>query len=149
MFSITRQTNTTTAIIGIGVRNTFQMAPSSWNRHSKQATCSRQRAIEVGTCLPLRLRPCKIPTFRPRKRRGPKDHINTRILHSGSRAQYDGYNGNHALRDPDVDVVFWGVLAHGPHLSCDRLPGEFTSGQASAGAPRFGCFPPARRQSNT
>ena len=34
------------------------------------------------------------------KNRGPKDHINIRILHSGSKAQENGDSRNHCLQDP-------------------------------------------------
>ena len=42
-----------------------------------------------------------------RNSRGPKDHINIRIRHSGSKAQYQGDTGNHGLWDPYVYVVFY------------------------------------------
>ena len=44
----------------------------------------------------------------------PKDHINIRIWHSGSKAQYTyiyrGDTRNHGLWDPYVYVVFWAPL---------------------------------------
>ena len=40
--------------------------------------------------------------------RGPKDHINITISHSGSRGQYEGDTRNHGWQDPCVYVVFWG-----------------------------------------
>ena len=39
---------------------------------------------------------------------GPKDHINTRISHSGSKARCERYTRNHAYQDPYVHVVFGG-----------------------------------------
>ena len=41
--------------------------------------------------------------------KGPKDHIKTRILHSGSKAHYNGHTTNHGLSDPCIYVVL-GVL---------------------------------------
>ena len=40
--------------------------------------------------------------------RGPKDHIDTRISHSSSKAQYKGNTRNHGVKDPYVYVVAWG-----------------------------------------
>ena len=40
--------------------------------------------------------------------KAPKDHIDTRISHSGSKAQYKGDIRNHGWKDPYVYVVFWG-----------------------------------------
>ena len=39
--------------------------------------------------------------------RGRKDHINVKILHSGSMARDEGYSRNHGLQDPDDYVVVW------------------------------------------
>ena len=44
----------------------------------------------------------------PARDRGPKDHINTRISHSGSKAQYKGDIRYDGLWDPYAYVVFWG-----------------------------------------
>ena len=38
---------------------------------------------------------------------GPEDHINTRILHSGSKAFDEGYSRDHGLWDPHVYVAVW------------------------------------------
>ena len=52
--------------------------------------------------------------------RGPEDHINIRISHSGSRARYEGHARNHVLWDPHVYVVFWG-----PHNSTLTAPSGY------------------------
>ena len=43
----------------------------------------------------------------PANAQGPKDHVNIRILHSGSRAQDQGDSRNPGLSDADVYVVSW------------------------------------------
>ena len=45
--------------------------------------------------------------------RGPKDHINMRISHSGSKDQYKGDTRNHDWWDPYVCVDFWGPIWFG------------------------------------
>ena len=46
----------------------------------------------------------------PAYNRGPKDHINVRISHSGSKAQNKGDTRIHGLWDPYVHVVVWSAM---------------------------------------
>ena len=39
--------------------------------------------------------------------RGPTDHINIGILHSGSKARDKGHSRNHGLQDLSISMVFW------------------------------------------
>ena len=39
--------------------------------------------------------------------RGFADHVNSRSLHSGSKAQEGVDPGSHGMYDPDVYVLFW------------------------------------------
>ena len=55
----------------------------------------------------LRTLPC-LKLYRGAQYRGPKDHINRRILHSGSKAQYKRHTRNSVLWNPYVYVVFLG-----------------------------------------
>ena len=48
--------------------------------------------------------------------RGPKDLINIRILHSGSKAQYGGDNRNHVLQGVFVYVVSGGAHVQHPQI---------------------------------
>ena len=52
--------------------------------------------------------------------RGPKEHINTRISHSGSKAQYEGDARNHVLQDPYV----YAVLRPSVQVCCLIAPGN-------------------------
>ena len=42
---------------------------------------------------------------------GPKDHMDIRISHSGSRGPYEGDTRNHGLQDPYVYVATWSALS--------------------------------------
>ena len=44
--------------------------------------------------------------------RCPKDHVNTRMQHCGSKAKDKGDSGNRGLWDPCADAVFWGPCCH-------------------------------------
>ena len=48
---------------------------------------------------------------RPLPMGGPKDHINIRISHPGSRAQYRGNTRNHGLYDPFLFMMSFGPLS--------------------------------------
>ena len=47
----------------------------------------------------------------------PKDHIDIRISHPGSKAQYKGDTRNHAVQDPSVYVVFGTLMVGAPRIS--------------------------------
>ena len=49
--------------------------------------------------------------------RGPKDHINLRMSHSGSKAQYEGDTRGTVLQDPSVYVVSLGSKAGPPTVA--------------------------------
>ena len=48
-----------------------------------------------------------LPFSRPSSHKGPQIHINTRIPHSGPKAQDEGHSRSRGLQDPHVHVVFW------------------------------------------
>ena len=55
---------------------------------------------------------------------GPKDHINIRILHSGSKARPKGDTKNRGVQDPYVYVVFWGPSRDVPKLWASSTGGR-------------------------
>ena len=53
---------------------------------------------------------------------GPKDHINIRILHPGSKAQDKEDFRSHGLEDPYVYMVSWGPKQHAERKEPPMLP---------------------------
>ena len=98
-----------------------------WNSQtSKRSGHKNQKSTVAGCVLPPALFAGSFLTFRdlveppwsfcffsarpppfPHRGRRPTDHINRRILHSGSKAQYKGDASNHASQYRHVSVVRW------------------------------------------
>ena len=62
-----------------------------------------------------------------RSSRGPKDHVNMRILQSGSKQEDKGDYRNLGLQDPSVYVVSW-ALSEGNPIGITRVSKACLSG---------------------